>query len=216
VKKATAPLYFACLALAFGTLACGAKHELYEDKDWTQEHGSEGKAWREVEALFSAEESDADRYNYVLRGVRHDLTMSANAKPDARCTCMDVVVGKPTDRKRFRWAGEVPLIGREQLVVAVRTEQSKCPVGTPETRRPSIRAVDVSAEHVVVVIEELPFDRPQALGAIVQRPKPGGSLFLRARKYRKLVLPYGYTGATNATCKLYTRSKSRLRPRSGR
>ena len=195
-------------------MACGAKHELYEDKDWTRDHGAEGKAWREVEALFSADESNADRYNYVLRGVRHDLTMSANAKPDSRCTCMDVVLGRPTDKK-FRWAGEVPLIGKEQLVVAVRTEQSQCPAGTPETRRPSIRAVDFSKGHVVVVIEELPFDRPQALGAIIQRPKPGGSLFLRARKYRKIVLPYGHSGLTNATCKLYTRPRQRVRPRSG-
>jgi hypothetical protein len=191
-------------------LGCAKKAELYEDRDWTQEGGgSTQAAWREVEALFSAEESDADRYNYVLRGVRHDLTIAKDATFNARCTCLDVVVG-PSDDPRFRWAGEVPIISTEQIAVAVRTEGSQCSLPSGALRRPSIYAVDEANGNTVVVIEDLPIDRPQALGAIVQMPEVRDALYVRSRRYKDRVLPYAQgTKATSGMCRVMRRDPAK-------
>ena len=65
-------------------------------------------------------------------------------------------------------------------------------------------------KNVFVVIEELSSARPQALGAVIARPKPGGAVYLRSRKYRKKRLPYAWSNQGKSLCKLYTRSKVRL------
>lgn len=170
-------------------LGCAAQSQHHDDRDWTKDHGIQTGAWREVENLFGAEESDVDRYDATPRGVRHDLTYATNAEPDTQCNCLDVVIGRPSEGK-FAWAGGKPKISQNHLVIALKTDGSKCslPDGTP--RRPSIQAVDISGDDVIVVIEELPFDRPQALGAVIQKPRPDGNLWVRPRKYKNRVLPY--------------------------
>lgn len=172
-----------------GLLGCSGQSQHHDDRDWTKDHGIQTGAWREVETLFDAEESDVDRYNATPRGVRHDLSVANNVEPDTRCHCIDVVIGRPGDAK-FTWAGRKPKISQNHLAIAIKTEGSKCglPDGTP--RRPSIQAVDTTGKDVVLVIEELPFDRPQALGAVVQKPDPEGSLWVRPRTYKNRVLPY--------------------------
>ncbi len=169
-------------------LGCGAKQDQFEDVDWTKEPAPKQNSWREAQSLFQAAESDADLGNFELRGVRLDLTMSSQAKPDVRCSCVDAVVGALGDGK-FSWAGERPLVSGKNMLFAFRTEGSQC--GTQGVqRRPSIYAVDVRGRDVFVVLEELGTDRPQARGAIIRRPDPGGSVYIRPRRYRKQKLPY--------------------------
>jgi hypothetical protein len=135
-------------------------------------------AQSEVESLSGAQEqAEVDNKRYELRGVRHDLMMAANAQAESRCSCIDVVVGRPGQGK-FRWAGERPAVSPNHLVVAFRTKGSQC-ADAPKNRRPSIQAVDQQGNDVIVVIEELTFDRPQALGAIVRKPNADGGLFVR-------------------------------------
>ncbi len=172
-------------------VACAGQGQHHDDRDWTKDHGIQTGAWREVETLFGAEERDVDRYKATPRGVRHDLTFANNTEPDTRCNCVDVVIGRVDDTK-FAWAGRKPKLSHEHITVAIKTSGSKCslPDGTP--RRPSIQAVDVRGRDVIVVIEELPYDRPQALGAVVQKPGPEGNLWIRAKKYKHRTLPYAH------------------------
>ncbi len=196
--------------LCLGALGCAKKAELYEDRDWTQETEARSTAWREVESLFGSDESDVDRGNYILRGVRHDLTVVKEGTVDAHCSCLDVTVGRPEDGDRFRWTGEIPIISPDETAVAVRTEGSRCGIDTgPGRRRPSIYAVDYTNGNTIVVIEELPLDRPQALGAIVDLPAPGEGLYVRSRRFKDHVLPYGQgTVATSGMCKVMTRGRA--------
>jgi hypothetical protein len=167
-----------CVVALVGVAGCGAQSENFDDRDWTQKKADESGAWREVESLSGAQEqAEVDNKRYELRGVRHDLMMSSNAKPDSRCSCIDVVVGR-SNQGKFRWAGERPAVSPNHLVVAFRTTDSQCPK-PPDNRRPSIQAVSRRGNDVIVSIEELTFDRPQALGAIVEKPNADGGLFVR-------------------------------------
>jgi len=193
----------AATVFTVGGVGCGAQSPYLEDQEWSRDRGNETGAWRDTESLFNTGRATKTDYRYVLRGVRHDLTMAKKAEPTKRCSCLDVVVGRPRDKK-FRWISEIPLVSTDQFVVAVRTEGTKCPEGTREQRlrRPSIQAVDAVGKHTVVVVEELPTDRPQALGAIVRKPLPGGSLFVRPR-FRHL--PYAHSHIDYLACKVFTR-----------
>ncbi len=197
-------------------LGCGAQSENFDDRDWTKDSGLQSGAWREVETLFSASESDADRYNRSLRGVRHDLTLRSGGEPTTRCTCLDVAVGRPSD-PRFAWAEKRPNLSDKNLVFALRTEGSNCPNG-PARRRPSIRAVEERRGNVTVVIEELSYDRPQALGAVIPKPSANGALYVRAGdKKRHQRLPYAATVQGSNVCRIDTDPVAHHRQiRSGR
>ena len=187
----------ACLPL----WGCGASSANYDDKDWTVEPGAEGdgSAWREVETMGDEAAPNPDAPDQVLRGVRHDLMFAPQAEPDARCNCIDVVIGKPEDPK-FSWAGERPTVGAQHMAIALRTQGTQCTGGSAE-RRPSIQAVDNKGDDVIVVVEELGFDRPQALGAIIKAPGPRGALYVRARQLKGSKLPYAAT-STKGMCRI--------------
>lgn len=176
------------IVAAGGGWGCAAQTENFDDRDWTKQHGIQTGAYRNVETLFDASESDVDRFRYILRGVRNDLTLRQQGDPNSRCTCLDVAVGRPTD-PRFKWAEERPSVSPDHIVVSVRTEGSVCPAGKPK-RRPSIQAVDRVGQDVIVVVEELGVERPQALGAIVTKPGPDGHIWVRSRKSKRRSLPY--------------------------
>lgn len=174
-----------------------------EDEQWSREAPPDGGAWREAQSLFTPEESDPERFDTELNGVRLDLTMDPQAEPTARCTCLHVAAGRPGD-KAFAWGPEVPILSGEQMVVAVRTEGADCSADPvePTMRRASIRAVEQRGNDVVVVIEKLPVGRPLARGAVTSRPKPGGSLYLRpASKH----VPYGGALGGTGMCRVFTR-----------
>ncbi len=169
---------------------CGGRQQQFTDHDWTKEPVPEQAAWREAQSLFRATESDAGQSNYELAGVRLDLTKVPEAPADVRCPCIDAVVGTAGDGK-FRWAGERPTISGKHLLFAFTTEGSQCSTAIAgASLRPSIQAVDTRGGNVVVVLEELAADRPQALGAIIPRPAPGGAVYVRPRRVRKRPLPY--------------------------
>jgi hypothetical protein len=201
------------MALAAQAVGCGAQSENFDDRDWTKEHGlQQGPAWREVETLFSAEESDANRGEQALRGVRHDLTMRDKVKIDTHCSCLDVVIGPASDA-RFVWADSRPAINGENMIIAVRTMGTQCDQGAAD-RRPSIQGVDVDGANVTVVIEELSYDRPQALGAIIRKPSANGGLFVRASNKK---LPYARSVGGKNLCKVETDERSHHQQiRSGR
>ncbi len=203
-------VWLSVIAACSGALGCAGKADLYEDRDWTQDGEAKPAAWREVESLFSKEETDADRGNYTLRGVRHDLSLAKDARIDAHCTCLDVAYGS-VDDPDFRWAGEVPIISPDQVALALRTEGSKCGPEHGKNRRPSIYAVDQANGNIVVVVEELPADRPQALGAIVDLPAPAEGIYVRSRRYKDHVLPYAQGPVqTSGMCKVMARTRNKV------
>lgn len=189
--------------LCLAAVGCGGGSKFLEDEEWTHEQAPDGGVWREAESLFSPEESDVDRFDNELNGVRLDLTMSAEAQPTAACRCVDVAVGRPAD-SGFVWGPERPVISPDQMVVAVRAGGKNCPatVGEPAVARASIKAVDTRGKNVIVVIEKLPEGRPLARGAITTRPKPGGTLYVRAANKH---VPYGGSIGGKGMCKVFTR-----------
>ena len=175
------------------------------DSDWTKANASGQVPWREVESLFSPPPTEASGQNVALRGVRQGLTMSQQAAPSSRCTCLDVAVGAATD-PRFSWMGELPRLSPEQIALAIRTQGSRCAAPDEQLRRPSIFAVDEVDGNTVVVVEELPSDRPQALGAIVPLPQKGRSLYVRARGDKGHVAMYAQGPKGPASmCRILTR-----------
>ena len=189
-----------CVAvLGLSVAGCGAQSENFDDKDWTKDHGIQTAPWREVESMFSDQESNADQFKFSLNGVRHDLTLKADGKPTTRCTCLDVAVGRPGD-PRFVWAGRRPRVSGKDMVIALRTEGSNCP-NAPKGRRPSIQGVDTRGDDVIVLIEELPYDRPQALGAIIVKPGHQGRLYVKAVTTK---LPYARTKSGANVCYIDT------------
>ena len=169
------------MGLAF--LGCATEKEFVAgDPKWSQQLDlDEGGSWRDSERLFG---EGSDPSKLAMRGVRLDLALRPEANPDARCRCLDVAVGEPDD-PRFQWAGEIPRVSSDQLVVALRpTEGPGCPpLGYKvDQKRLSIRAVDIWEPHVIVVVEELGYERPLAVGAVIRRPQVKGSVLLRPRE----------------------------------
>jgi hypothetical protein len=176
------------LAVALVASGCAAQSDQFDDRDWTKDNGIQSGAWREVETLFGDAATDRLKDDFTLRGVRHDVSLGGAAAPDTRCTCLDVAVGAADD-PRFEWAEERPKVAPDQIVVAMRTEGSQCQ-NQPERRRPSIRGVELKGEDVIVTVEELALDRPQALGAVVRKPGPRGRLWFRPALKGKVHVPY--------------------------
>ncbi len=195
--------------LALGcSVGCSGQNDFRDDAEWSKAKGVESGKWREVESLFDAAGGQADDPDQSLRGVRHDLTLARGQAPDVRCSCLDVAAGRPQDAK-FRWAGGRPSISHKNMVIAVRTEGSQC-LGVGPKRRPSIQAVDIEGRDVIVVVEELPYNRPQALGAIIRKPRPGGGLYVRSRRFGKSKLPYAQSSQAHGMCKVLTRTQHSL------
>ena len=190
-----------CLVSLVG---CAQRQDLL-DNDWTKDNRTGQARWREVESLFTPAKVEPKNQTATLRGVRHGLTMSRLAEPTARCTCLDVVAGPATDA-RLSWGGDVPTLSPEQIAVAMRTEGSKCGAPEGQVRRPSIYAVDEVNGNTVIVVEELPADRPQALGAIVPMPQNGGAIYVRARSDKGHEAMYGLGAQGPASmCHVMTR-----------
>ncbi len=186
-------------------LACGAAKDSFGDPGWSEDQHHR-VAGRDATSLFQSEVAEVDRSQFVLRGVRHDLAVSATATLTARCRCLDVVVGAAME-PRFRWAGERPSVAPDDAIVAIRTEGSQCPRDVRADRRPSIQAVDLVEGHVIVTVEELPTDRPQALGAVIPSPAEGSAIYVRSAK-RKKALPYARSKAKHGMCRVFTRSNA--------
>ncbi|MSP23896.1 MAG: hypothetical protein EXR75_01785 [Myxococcales bacterium] len=187
------------------TTACARQADLYDEKDWLKAEAGRPSAWRDVESLFGRPAAKHGEKPATLRGVRHDLFLRKTDKPTARCACLDVGVGAADD-PRFRWQAGAPRLAHNELAFAMRTDGSQCSAEAGLPRRPSIHAVDRDGPHVIVVVEELPPERPQAVGAVVERPDPGGSLFVRSRPQKGTPLVYARDGG-GAACRVVSRGR---------
>ncbi|HVY49496.1 MAG TPA: hypothetical protein VHB21_26570 [Minicystis sp.] len=176
------------LAVAVAALSACAGSQRNADSTWTEENPDVAPhRVRDTEVLNPTpiEKTPPSRSAFV--GVRHDLMLSNSAPARERCSCLAVEVGAPRD-PTFFWQGDRPEIGPDEVVVALGAQGVSCPGGDPveARRRPSISAVDVENDSVIVEVEDLPLGRPLASGAIVPRPGPTGGLFIRPRNARTI------------------------------
>lgn len=116
--------------------------------------------------------------------VRSDMGLSPSAATTS-CPCLRVAVGPPSDPV-FQWFAGAPKTEPDALAIAVTAAGIDCPGGEPDEnqRHPSISAIDIDGNDIIVEIEELPLGAPQAMGALLPPPGPGGSVYVRAREGR--------------------------------
>jgi hypothetical protein len=114
--------------------------------------------------------------------VRHDIMMAKDAPHEANCSCLSIVVAQaPTDR-RLMWSDAPPKLETDVEVVAISDKGITCPgLSAEATERPSISGVERDGADVVIVIENLPQGRPMALGAVIPKPGPGGSVYVKPK-----------------------------------
>ncbi|MRG92359.1 hypothetical protein [Polyangium spumosum] len=194
MRKAPLPLSF---VLVFAlSLGCGGEQHSPANPDgWSEVLvDPTGQPLRRTEKL-----SELDQAPTPLTGVggatpptekrvRHDVSLTKDAPRQAVCSCLAVVVGEPGD-PRFSWRSEAPKLGADVAVVAVSGKGVPCPGQAEDApRRPSIAGVEQDGADVVVIIEELSPGRPQASGAVVPRPGPGGAVYVKPKGPK---VPYG-------------------------
>lgn len=187
-----------CLLLALTPLACAGVQRA-SDADWTPEPQPKDKRYRETEALNAAQIDPLISNTRAPLGVRHDLMLSPTPH-EARCNCLAVEVGTVGDAKKFYWLGAPADPGPDALAVAIGARGVACPGGDPDerNRRASISAVDIDGDDVIVEIELLPEGRPLASGAIIPKPGPKGSVYVRAHRNNPI---YGRS-PNNARCRV--------------
>lgn len=201
-KRSWATLIAAAASLM---AACGGK-QATADSYWSgapHEMEDEPKPGRETQELGEApppqtltQSGSPDPIKTWL-GVRHDLMLAPKKDRKETCSCLAVEAGDAKD-PRFQWVAGPPELGPDALTVALSARGVPCPGGNPdeEKRRPSISAVDQEGEDVIVEVEELPEGRPLASGAVVPRPKGGGSVYVKSRS---AAVPY----AKGGRCKVF-------------
>lgn len=186
----------AALLFALAPAACGGSNQT-ADANWTSDPPEKQRNLRDVERLNATPLTDSKASTLV--GVRHDLMLSNAAHP-TRCSCLAAEVGQPGDA-RFFWTGGPQAVPPDALVIAIGARGVGCPGGSPDDtrRRPSISAVDQENDDIVVEVEDLPFDRPLASGAVIPKPGPRGAIYIRPRD-RNVIYGRGGPGAT--ACKV--------------
>lgn len=114
--------------------------------------------------------------------VRHDLMMAKDAPHAANCSCLSILVADAPTDSRLMWVDAPPKLESDVAVVAMSDKGISCP-GLPAdaTDRPSISGVEKDGPNVVIVVENLPAGRPVASGAVIPKPGPGGSVFVKAK-----------------------------------
>lgn len=174
-------------------LACGGSRRPAADEFWSTEQEQDPRPMRETQELSGvapAEPSATAQKPEELLGVRHDVEIAPSAPHDASCACLAVAVGDPGDA-RFQWQAGAPKLGSSATTIAVSAKGVACPGVAGDAHRPSISAVDRDGSDVLVEVEELPPGRPLASGAIIPKPGPGGSVYVRPKNK---TVPYAQPG----------------------
>lgn len=186
------------LGAALVMSACGGAREKADNSTWETREGFRSLGIDDYGEIDASRSLGGSLFNWV--GVRHDLILNPDRPQKAACSCLAVEVGSPDD-SRFAWRSSRPDLNHANMAVAVSAFGVECPGGAPNPadRRPSIQAVDRVGKDVVIVIEELPPDRPIATGAIIRPPDHGGHLYVRPRKKE---LPYARM-ATREYCRVF-------------
>ncbi len=184
-------LLFALSALA---PACGSS-ERGGDNAWSTESQEKYRPLRQTEALNGPTRAEQAATQAAFVGVRHDLMLTGAAHP-VRCNCLAVEVGPATHAGFFWTGGNPPAIGGDALAIAVSADGVDCLGGDPnaQKRRPSISAVDMENDDVLVEIEDLPEGRPLASGAIIPKPGPKGSVYVRPQNARVIYAKGAFAG----------------------
>ncbi|NUP11577.1 MAG: hypothetical protein HOW73_36490 [Polyangiaceae bacterium] len=179
-------------------VACGGSQDKPDNSAWQTREGFRSLGVDENGEIDTSKSLGFHGFDWL--GVRHDLILNPDKPQKPTCACLSVEVGNPSDDK-FVWRGVKPdNMNPANVAVAVSAFGVDCPGGAPNPadRRPSIQAIDRAGKDVVIVIEELPPDRPIATGAIMRPPDQGGHIYVRPRTK---VLPYGRTG-TKELCRV--------------
>lgn len=188
-----------CLVVVASLAASGCGGGQYHsESDWTSD-GREDVDGADIHELTGNSPAPSD-FDWV--GVRHDLILAPSFPHTARCNCLAVEVGRPFDSK-FQWQGTAPQVAADKMAIAISARGVDCPGGSAEeaSRRPSITAVEERGDDIVVVVEEVPLDRPVASGAVFDRPFREGGVFVRPSSKK---IPYAQPPQGQAVaCRVY-------------
>ncbi len=198
-RSALIRVWIACIAIS--SAGCGGTQQTAENS-WSEDlPKSDNQPLRETETLEAPTpeplEKKPEQRNVV--SVRSDLGLSPQAAT-APCPCLRVAVGSPGEAI-FQWFAGLPKTPPDTLAIAVTAAGVECPGGESDEskRRPSISAIDIDGNDVIVEVEELPLGAPQASGALIPAPGPGGSVYVRAREGRGV---YARMATPAARCKV--------------
>ena len=185
----------AVLALFLVPACSGAS--LATDPNWSNEKPEVYRPLRETEEMNGPAAVSSPGSQSGLIGVRHDLMLSQGAHP-TRCNCLAVEVGPAAD-PRFFWTAGAPTVGANAVTVALGARGVPCSGGDADDKRgPSISAVDQIGDDVIVEVEDLPQGRPLASGAVIPKPGPNGSVYVRPRNAKVIYAK----GAPDGRCKV--------------
>ncbi|MEP7124486.1 MAG: hypothetical protein ABJE95_26395 [Byssovorax sp.] len=186
----------AALFALFLTPACAGAQKA-TDPNWSDEKPEQSRPLRETEDMTGSRAGASFASQPGVLGVRHDLMLSEGAHP-ARCNCLAVEVGPAAD-PRFFWTAGAPSIGDTAVAVALGARGVTCSGGdADDKRRPSISAVDLIGDDVIVEVEDLPDSRPLASGAVIPKPGPRGNVYVRPRNPKVIYAK----GAPGGRCKV--------------
>jgi len=193
LRAALAPVPVFALFLAS---ACSGDQKA-ADPQWSSEPPEVNRPLRETEEMNAAKPGGAAFSQNGLLGVRHDLLLADGAHT-ARCNCLAVEVGPAAD-PRFFWMSGAPTVGADAVAVALSARGVACSGGdAEEKRRPSISAVDQIGDDIIIEVEDLPAGRPLAAGAVIPKPGPKGSVYVRPRNAKSIYAK----GAPGGRCKV--------------
>lgn len=198
-RTAFTHLWIACAAAFLGA-GCGGGQQTSESAWGTELPPAEGQALRETDTLDAPAPEPLDKKPEPKNAlsVRSDLGLSPQASTTP-CPCLRVAVGNPSDSS-FQWFAGMPKSAPDTLAIAISASGIECPGGEADEskRRPSISAIDIDGNDLIIEVEELPLGAPQASGALLPPPGPGGSIYVRAREGRGIYA----RSASAARCKV--------------
>lgn len=136
----------------------------------------------------------------AMLGARAGLHLVKPAT--AKCQCLGVVVGSPTD-PGFTWEGPIPKTNpATQLVLGLSSEGLPCPAAAANSLGASYRGYEIVGNDVIIQVETARLGRPIAQGAIIPMPTAGGRILMNASEPNS---PYGRSpDGKSATCTVWS------------
>lgn len=121
--------------------------------------------------------SDFSVNEYTLLGARHDLNYTGPKRPS--CQCLAVSLNDKPNDSAFQWELEVPrLEPATQWVIALSSNDVSCNGAPQGTLGASYQGYGIDGNDVIVYVEALGEGRPMTNGAVIPRPREGGSVFV--------------------------------------
>jgi hypothetical protein len=175
VRLATAGAVIACTVFAL-VVGCKASVEANVNTPKSEAETGDFDKPMDLSAIERSQAAQQKPPDTALLGARQDLAY--NGATTARCKCLAVVVGQPTDSS-FQWTGTRPMIDQDsQVVLALTSSGVSCDAGG-DLAPASYWGYEIVGQDVVVGIEAAKPGRPIAQGAIIPRPAAGGQIYVR-------------------------------------